>query len=468
MNDTPSQCDSLLAPPPSDDTSSQGDLVPAPPARDDTTLFVDADNSDSRKRTATRKEDESTADTKASFPIITMDGFRSALNMNMGTGEDSTPVKKRAKGVDYDEPYDYDHIKPPLHEFTPDDNGRVAGCIATYVGLRKNSSGKKVPFSEDIKRAQATWPWQQQLFGAHVLDSDEVEVHDVFRHENIKIGVFPQMGYWPLYSLYGKPLEWKRNENWNLYCLSTNLMADMFRQLPQLLLEGVAWKTTAGAQPVSEFTAMRQLNEKFAQLPEHLIPSTKQLALTNSRHVVNVVQAISMHLITNHSHKSSNFPLAYMRPPSNEEEKRIDHHLIHFHAGRLSPLGLNGEHMNLNRVRTMFREENGLAKYIGFKRRIAITIQALVENLKEKGNGTKLAIERKLLLFCGHCCLLVTLIVTLQRKETSGITYFTEMQLRTWPSLSSAWGGMKWDIQWTCPVQASPPSYKLPHIARMN
>ena len=120
-----------------------------------------------------------------------MDGFRSALNMNMGTGEDSTPVKKRAKGVDYDDPYDYDHLKPPLHEFTPDDNGRVAGCIATYVGLRKNSSGKKVPFSEDIKRAQATWPFQQQLFGAHVEDSDEV--HDVFRHENIQIGLFPQM-----------------------------------------------------------------------------------------------------------------------------------------------------------------------------------------------------------------------------------------------------------------------------------
>ena len=60
---------------------------------------------------------------------------------------------------------------------------------------------------------------------------------DVFRHKIIQIGVFAQMRYWPLSALYGEPLHWKRDENCKLYCLSPNLMADMFRQLPQLLLE---------------------------------------------------------------------------------------------------------------------------------------------------------------------------------------------------------------------------------------
>ena len=192
----------------------------------------------------------------ATFPIITMDGFRSKFNMKMESGEDSKPAKKRAKGGDaYDDPYDFDHLKPPLQEFTPDDNGRVAGSLATYVGLRRNSAGREAPFSEDVKRWQATWPFSQQLMGA-LVNQDSKEIHDVFRRENIHIGLFPQMRHWPLSSLYGKAHEWKRGENCKLYCLSAYLMADMFRQLPQLLLEGVAWKTTEGSQPVSEVTAM--------------------------------------------------------------------------------------------------------------------------------------------------------------------------------------------------------------------
>ena len=53
--------------------------------------------------------------------------------------------------------------------------------------------------------------------------------------------------------------------------------------------------------------------------------------------------------------------------------------------------------MNLDRVRKIFRHENELAKYVAFKRLVALTNQALVDNLKEKGNGANLAIERKLL-----------------------------------------------------------------------
>ena len=53
--------------------------------------------------------------------------------------------------------------------------------------------------------------------------------------------------------------------------------------------------------------------------------------------------------------------------------------------------------MDLNRVRKIFRRDNGLAKYVAFKRLFALTDQGFVDNLKEKGNGTKLIIERMLL-----------------------------------------------------------------------
>ena len=87
-----------------------------------------------------------------------------------------------------------------------------------------------------------------------------------------------------------------------------------------------------------------------------------------------------MHLITNHSHKSANFPKTYMSPPTSQVESKIDQHLIHFHNRFLSEKGLNGEKLDLNRVRKKFREENGLAKYVAFKRAFALTNQALVDN----------------------------------------------------------------------------------------
>ena len=137
------------------------------------------------------QEDE---DMNATFPVITTDGFRSEFNIKMESGEDSKPAKKRTKhgGDEFDDPYDFDNLKPPLQEFTPDNNRRVVGSLASYVGLRLNSAGREVPFSEDVKRQQATWPYSQQLSGAF-LNKNLKEIVDIFRHENIQIGLFPQM-----------------------------------------------------------------------------------------------------------------------------------------------------------------------------------------------------------------------------------------------------------------------------------
>ena len=59
----------------------------------------------------------------------------------------------------------------------------------------------------------------------------------------------------------------------------------------------------------------------------------------------------------------------YMSPPTSRVERHIDQYLIHFHNGIVSELGLNGEKMNLDRVRKIFRQENGLAKYVAFRLR---------------------------------------------------------------------------------------------------
>ena len=138
------------------------------------------------------------------------------------------------------------------------------------------------------------------------------------------------MRHWPASAIYGQAHAWTRGEEYKLYCLSSNLMADMFQQPPRLLLEGVDWKTTEAATQVSELAAMHKLDQSFAHLG-HLIPSKKQLAQINSHHVVNVVQTISMNLITNPG------------PPTYRVESKIDQHLVHFHNVILNEKGLNGE-----------------------------------------------------------------------------------------------------------------------------
>ena len=78
----------------------------------------------------------------ATVPIITMDGFCSGFKIKIESGEDPKPSSKRAKhGDEYDSPYDFDSLKPPLQEFVPDNRGRVARSLATYVGKHINSMG---------------------------------------------------------------------------------------------------------------------------------------------------------------------------------------------------------------------------------------------------------------------------------------------------------------------------------------
>ena len=126
------------------------------------------------------------------------------------------------------------------------------------------------------------------------------------------------MRYWPASAIYGvkKCPEWTRGEEYKLYCLSSDLLADMFEQLPQLLLEAADWTATAEAAPnhVSDLPEMHRLNQAFRRLG-NLMPSKNQLAQLNTRHFIAVLHIIAMHLLTNHSHKSVNFPRTYMSPP---------------------------------------------------------------------------------------------------------------------------------------------------------
>ena len=133
-----------------------------------------------------------------------MNGFCQGFKLKMESGEDHKPSSKRAKHVDdYGRPYDFDSLKPPLQEFTPDNWGRVAGSLASFVGKHINSMGREVNFSDNVKRPQATWPWSQQLIIAFV-DKNLEEIHDIFRHENIQIGLAPQMRHWPASVIYGQ------------------------------------------------------------------------------------------------------------------------------------------------------------------------------------------------------------------------------------------------------------------------
>ena len=86
-----------------------------------------------------------------------------------------------------------------------------------------------------------------------------------------------------------------------------------------------------------------------------------------------------------------------MSPPTSRLDRTIDQHIIHFHTAMLSERRLDGETVDLERVRKRFRVENGLAKYVGFKRVLALTNRALVDDLKKMGNGANLAMEQKLL-----------------------------------------------------------------------
>ena len=148
------------------------------------------------------------------------------------------------------------------------------------------------------------------------VDKNSKEIHDIFRHENIQIGLAPQMRYWPASAIYGESHDWTRGGEYKIYCLSSDLLADMFEQLPQLLLEGVDWTATAEATPnhVSDLPEMHRLNQVFRRLG-NLMPSKNQLAQLNTRHFIAVLHIIAMHLLTNHSHKSVNFPRTYMSPP---------------------------------------------------------------------------------------------------------------------------------------------------------
>ena len=93
-----------------------------------------------------------------------------------------------------------------------------------------------------------------------------------------------------------------------IYCLESDLMADLFKQTPQFLLELVDWKANAEATSdhVSKIPEMHKLNQAFARLGASM-PSKKQPTQINTRHVVTILHITSMHLITNHSHKSVNF-----------------------------------------------------------------------------------------------------------------------------------------------------------------
>ena len=85
------------------------------------------------------------------------------------------------------------------------------------------------------------------------------------------------MRYWPASAIYGvkKLPAWTRGEDYPLYCLSSDLLAAIFEQIPQLLLEAIDWNAAAEATPdyVSNLLEMHRLNQAFACL-EKLLPST--------------------------------------------------------------------------------------------------------------------------------------------------------------------------------------------------
>ena len=141
---------------------------------------------------------------------------------------------------------------------------------------------------------------------------------------------------------------------------------------------------------VSDLSEMHRLNQAFGRLG-NLMPSKNQLAQLNTRHFIAVLHIIAMHLLTNHSHKSVNFPRTYVSPPKSQSKMKIDRHLSHFHHGLVSQEGLSGATLDLEKVRTIFRKENGLAKYVVFKRAFARTNQALADNFKGNANGAGMA-----------------------------------------------------------------------------
>ena len=181
-----------------------------------------------------------------------MNSFRLGFKRKIEGIDDQEQSSNCAKQnvSDYDAPYNFDSLKPAIWEFTPDNRRWVVDSLASYVGKRINAQGRETDFSAEVKRPRATWPWLQQLVGAWV-DNKLEEIHDVFCHENIKIGLAPHMRHWPASAVYGmKNLPvWNQGEDYPLYCLGSDLMAVLFERIPQFLLEPVDWNAAPKATP---------------------------------------------------------------------------------------------------------------------------------------------------------------------------------------------------------------------------
>ena len=98
---------------------------------------------------------------------LTMSQFRQQMTEKSTGKVKKVPSARPSKNIvaKFDEPYDFDQIKPAIHEFYPDNNGESAGSLARYVGRRRSSTGKKIEFAVDARRDQTTWPFSTQLAG---------------------------------------------------------------------------------------------------------------------------------------------------------------------------------------------------------------------------------------------------------------------------------------------------------------
>jgi len=84
-----------------------------------------------------------------------------------------------------------------------------------------------------------------------------------------------------------------------------------------------------------------------------------------------------------------------MSPPKTKYQREMDHELKHFSACYTSNYGLTGA-LDVKKIVNHCRRNEGLVKYIMFKRAFSMTNQSLVENLKKHGTGTTNALHRKL------------------------------------------------------------------------
>ena len=206
------------------------------------------------------------------------------------------------------------------------------------------------------------------------------------------------MNYFPQSQIFGKADThgWTQGCRHPLFCLDEALFVSLFKALPQLLFETPDMRVVEGTAPdhVSTLHQMHRINQSFAQLGDRS-PTVVQLATKNECHLVACLHICSMHLITNHSHKSPNFPRSYMSPPKTKYQREMDHELKHFSACYTSNYGLTGA-LDVKKFVKHCRRNEGLVKYIMFKRAFSMTNQSLVENLKKHGTGITNALHRKL------------------------------------------------------------------------